>query len=158
MFSGCSNSFSVTPEEVAERYKQDFSASVFAVFGENKAEFDIVKNGMSISIFANSPAELNGIGVEIFDEHVKISYNGMEQEIKKNSLPEGAPFLLLEELFDDLSDSEDFVLSTGKENIIAKSENFSAVLSAEDFSLIEAEFSLFETKFTFSNFEFRPAE
>ena len=48
LLSGCSNSVSVTPQEVAEKYKQDFSASVSAVFGENEAELDIVKNSMSM--------------------------------------------------------------------------------------------------------------
>ena len=158
LFSGCSNSVSVTPQEVAEKYKQDFSASVSAVFGENEAELDITKNSMSIGIFANSPAELSGMGIEIFDEHAKISYNGMEQEIKKDSLPEGTPFLLLEELFEELSDSEDFSLSTENEKIVVKGEGFSAVLSPKDFSLLEAEFPLFETEFSFSNFEFVPAE
>jgi hypothetical protein len=113
---------------------------------------------MSISIFLNNPSELSGMGIEIYDEHAKIIYNGMEQEIRKNSLPEGTPFLLLEELFEDLSDPEDFVLSTENENIVADFGDFSAVLSSEDFSLISAEFPFFETKFTFSNFEFVPSE
>ena len=158
LLSGCSNSVSVTPQEVAEKYKQDISASVAAVFGENEAELDIVKNGMSISISANSPAELAGMGIEIFDEHAKISYNGMEQEIKKDSLPEGTPFLLLEELFEELSDPEEFVLSTENGKITAEGENFSAVFSPEDLILVEAKFPAFETKFTFSDFEFVQAE
>ena len=66
--------------------------------------------------------------------------------------------MLLEELFEELSDPEDFALSTENENIVADFEEFSAVLSSEDFSLISAEFPFFETKFTFSNFEFKPAE
>ncbi len=158
MFSGCSNSPAATPQEVAKAYEQDFFALATIVFGDNKAEFDFEKNGMSISISLNSPAELSGMGIEIFDEHAKISYNGMEQEIRKDSLPEGTPFLLLEELFDELSDPEDFVLSTENENLVAKSDDFSAVLSAEDFSLISADFPTYETKFTFSNFEFKSAE
>lgn len=158
VLSGCSNSLSASPEEIAKAYENDFSVSVKANFGENESEMSVFKNGMSISFLANSPNELSGMGIEIFDEHAKISYNGMEQEINKDSLPEGAPFLLLEELFEELSNPEDFVLSTENGNLIAKSEDFSAALSAEDFSLISAEFPLFETKFTFSNFEFSPAE
>ena len=158
LFSGCSNSVSVTPQEVAEKYKQDFSSSVIAVFGDNRTEMEASKNGMSISVSVNSPAELSGMGIEIFDEHAKIIYEGMEQEIKKDSLPEGTPFLLLEELFEELSDPEEFTLSTESENIVADFGDFSAVLSAEDFSLISAEFPFFETKFTFSNFEFVPSE
>ena len=134
------------------------SASVKAAFGENEAEITVLKNGMSISFSVYSPNELSGMGIEIFDEHAKISYNGMEQEIKKDSLPEGTPFLLLEELFDGLSDPEDFILSTENENLLADFGDFSAVLSAEDFSLISANFPAFETKFTFSDFEFLPAE
>ena len=137
VFCGCSNSVSTTPQEVAEKYKQDFSSSVIAV---------------------NSPAELSGMGIEIFDEHAKIIYEGMEQEIKKDSLPEGTPFLLLEELFDELSDPDEFTLSTENENIIAKGEGFSAVLSPENFSLVSAKFPLFETEFTFSDFVFKSAE
>ena len=158
LFSGCSNSVSVTPQEVAEKYKQDFSSSVIAVFGDNRAEMEASKNGMSISISVNSPAELSGMGIEIFDEHAKIIYEGMEQEIKKDSLPEGTPFLLLEELFEELSDPDEFTLSTENENIIAKGEGFSAVLSPEDFSLVSAKFPLFETEFTFSDFVFKSAE
>lgn len=158
LISGCSNSVSAAPQDIAERYKQDFSASVFAVFGESKAEFDILKNGTSIRISATSPEELSGMGIEIGDEHAKISYNGMEQEIKKDSLPEGTPFLLLEELFGELSDAEDLTLSTENGNLAVKGEDFSAVLSVEDFELVEAKFPVFETEFTFSNFEFKPAE
>ncbi len=158
LLSGCSNSPAATPQEVAKAYEKDFSASAMIVFGDNKAEFDVLKNGMSISILLNSPAELSGMGIEIFDEHAKITYNGMEQEIRKDSLPEGTPFLLLEELFEELSDPEDFSLSTENENLAADFGDFSAVLSAEDFSLISAEFPFYETKFTFSNFEFGSTE
>ena len=158
MFSGCSNSVQVTPEEVAKAYNQDFSAASTIVFGDNKTEFDASKNGMSINIIVKSPAELSGMGIEIFDEHAKIGYKGMEQEIEKDSLPEGTPFLLLEELFDELSDPEEFTLSTENENLVANFGDFSAVLSAEDFSLISADFPFYETKFTFSNFEFAPQE
>ena len=157
-FSGCSNSVSASPEETSKAYKNDFSASVKAVFGKNESEMSVLKNGMSISFSVNSPKELSGMGIEIFDEHAKISYNGMEQEIRKDSLPEGTPFLLLEELFEELSDPEEFALSTENGNLVAKNENFSAVLSAEDFSLISAEFPFFETKLTFSDFEFKPLE
>ena len=155
---GCSKSVSVTPQEVAEKYKQDFSSSVIAVFGDNWTEMEASKNGMSISISVNSPAELSGMGIEIFDEHAKIIYEGMEQEIRKDSLPEGTPFLLLEELFEELSEPEDFSLSTENENLAADFGDFSAVLSSEDLSLISAEFPFYETKFTFSNFEFKSAE
>ncbi len=158
LFSGCSNGVSATPQEVAKVYDRDFSAKVLAVFGENETEMEISKNGMSISILVNSPAELAGMGIEIFDEHAKVTYNGMEQEIDKEKLPERTPFLLLEELFDELSDPEEFSLSTENENVIAKGENFSAVLSPEDFSVISAEFPFSNTKFTFSNWTFTPAE
>ena len=158
LFSGCSNSLKVTPQEVADAYGKDFSASVKAVFGERETEMSVSKNGMSISIIVNFPAELSGMGIEISDEHAKIGYKGMEQEIEKDSLPERTPFLLLEELFEELSDPEDFVLSTENGNLIAKGEDFSAVLSSENFSVISAEFPFYETKFTFSNFEFRRQE
>ena len=158
MFSGCSNPVQATPAEVAKAFEQDFSAASKIVFGDNKTEFDVLKNGMSISIIVNSPAELAGMGIEISDEHAKIGYKGMEQEIEKGSLPEGTPFLLLEELFEELSDPEEFTLSTENENLVADFGDSSAVLSAENFSVISAEFPLFETKFTFSNFEFKPAE
>ena len=158
VFCGCSNSVSTTPQEVAEKYKQDFSSSVIAVFGDNRAEMGASKNGMSISVSVNSPAELSEMGIEIFDEHAKIIYEGMEQEIKKDSLPEGTPFLLLEELFDELSDLDEFTLSTENENIIAKGEGFSAALSPENFSRVSAKFPLFETEFTFSDFVFKSAE
>ena len=158
MFSGCSNSLKVTPQDVAGAYGKDFSASVKAVFGERETEMSVSKNGMSISISVTSPAELEGMGIEIFDEHAKIIYEGMEQEIKKDSLPEGTPFLLLEELFDELSEPDEFTLSTENENIIAKGEGFFAVLSPENFSLVSAKFPLFETEFTFSDFVFKSAE
>ena len=158
LFSGCSNVAEVTPQETAKAYEQDFTSAARVVFGDNEAEITITKNGMSISVFVISPAELEGMGIEISDEHARISYDGMEQEIRTDSLPEGTPFLLLEKLFDELSNPEDFVLSTENENLIADFGDFFAVLSAEDFSVISAEFPLFETKFTFSDFEFRPAE
>ena len=140
MFSGCSNSWKVTPQDVANAYGKDFPASVKAVFGERETEMSVSKNGMSISITVNSPAELSGMGIEISDEHAKIGYKGMEQEIEKNSLPEGTPFLLLEELFEELSDPEEFTLSTENENIVADFGDFSAVLfrsSARNFRFLK---------------------
>ena len=104
LISGCSNVSNVTPGEVAGVYNGDFTAEARAVFGDNEAEMLITKNGMSISISVTSPAELEGMGIEISDEHAKISYEGMGQEIKTDSLPEGTLFLLLEKLFDELSD------------------------------------------------------
>ena len=158
LFSGCSNPVPATPEEVSETYKQDFSVSAKAVFKGMESEMDVAKNGMSISVYVKSPSELAGMGIEIFDEHAKISYNGMEQEIKKDSLPEGTPFLLLEELFVELSDPEDFTLSTENGNLIADFGDFSAVLSAEDFSLLSAVFPEHETEFVFADFELKTAE
>ena len=157
-FSGCSSETNATPEDVAKAYKRDFSAAAKTVFKDMDTEMDIAKNGMSINIVLDSPKEVSGMGIEIFDEHAKISYEGMEQEIKTDSLPEGTPFLLLKDLFDELSDPEDFTLSTENEKLVAKGEDFSAVLSPEDFSLISAEFPFYETKFTFSNFAFAAAE
>ena len=154
LLSGCSNAPEATPQEAAKAYNGDFTAEARTVFGDSEAEITIAKNSMSISIFVTYPAELEGMGIEIFDEHAKISYDGMEQEIKTDSLPEGTPFLLLEKLFDELSDSEDFILSTENGNLLAKGEDFSAVLSAEDFSLISAKFPAYETEFAFSEFLF----
>ena len=100
--SGCSNSALTDPKEVAKAFEGDFSAAAKVSFDDTEAEMDISKNGMSISILLNNPPELSGMGIEIYDEHAKIIYNGMKQEIRKNSLPEGTPFLLLEELFEEL--------------------------------------------------------
>lgn len=158
LLCGCSKASSVTPQEVSEEYKKDFSVSAKAAFDNSESEMKISKNGMSISISVESPAELSGMGIEIFDEHAEVSYNGAKQEIKKESLPEGTAFLLLEELFDELSDPEGFSLSTDGERIIAENGDFSAVISSEDFSLISAEFPFYETEFVFSEFEFSAAE
>ncbi len=157
-FAGCSNASEATGTDVAVAYANDFSASAKAVFGENEATVEIVKNPMSISFFVKSPKELEGLLVEVFDEHAKISYQGMEQEIKKDNLPDGAVFLLLEELFEDLEDGEDLVLSMEDGKVNVNEEDFSAVLSEEDLSLISADFPKYKTSFEFSEFAFAPSE
>ena len=151
---GCSKAVSVAPQEVADAFQRDFSAKATAVFGESKTEMSITKNGMSISILLDSPAELAGMGIELDDEHAKITYHGMEQEIKTDSLPGGTPFLLLEDLFDALADADDFSLSTEEEKITAENDDFTAVLSEEDFSLISAAFKEYATEFSFSEWSF----
>ena len=151
---GCSKAAAAEPAEVALAFAQDFSAEALVTFGGNEAGMSIAKNSMSISILLNSPEELAGMGIELFDEHAKVSYQGMEQEINTDTLPEGTPFLLLEELFDDLADPDEFTLSTEGENLLAKNEDFTAVLSAEDFSVISAKFPLYDTQFTFSGWVF----
>ncbi len=156
LLCGCSNSVSVAPQQVANVYKNGFTAKATAVFGESKTEMSITKNPTSISILLNSPAELSGMGIELFDEHAVISYEGMTQEIKTENLPDGTAFLLLEELFEELSDPEDFTLSTEADRIIAKNEDFTAVLNEENFAPISAKFSEYATEFTFSEFEFIP--
>ena len=155
---GCSNNALPSAEEVAKAYAGDFSTAAKVVFDGNEAEMKIEKNPMSISILLSFPAEISGMGIELFDEHAKITYEGMEQDIKTDNLPEGTPFLLAAELFEELSDPEDFVLSTENGNIIAKGDDFSAVLSPEDFSLTSAEFPEFKTDFAFSDFAFSSAE
>ena len=155
---GCSNNTPPSAEEVAKAYAGDFSTAAKVVFDGNEAEMKIEKKPMSISILLSFPAEISGMGIELFDEHAKITYEGMEQDIKTDNLPEGTPFLLVAELFEEFSDPEDFVLSTENGNIIAKGDDFSAVLSPEDFSLISAEFPEFKTNFAFSDFAFSSAE
>lgn len=155
---GCSNAVSVTPQEIAAAFQGDFSAKATAVFGENETGMSVAKNGMSISILLDSPAELAGMGIELFDEHAKVTYQGMEQEIDTDSLPGGTPFLLLEELFDELADPEEFTLSTEDGNLVAKNDDFAAVLSSEDFSLLSAVFARYATEFCFSEWEFGAAE
>ena len=156
--SGCSNVALPSAEDVAKTYSQDFSANVIGTFGKNKTEIEVLKNGMSISFLLDFPKELSGMEVVLSDEHARVIFEGMEQEINTENLPEGTPFLLLEELFEELSDPEDFVLSTENENLVANSDDFTAVLSAEDYSLISAEFSQYATKFTFSDFAFGNAK
>ncbi len=154
ILGGCSNSVAVTSTEVADVYKNDFSVNVFAVFGKNETEMTVTKNGMSIGILLNSPDELSGMGIEISDEHAKITYDGMEQDIEADSLPSGTPFLLLKELFDDISNPDEFVLSTENKCLTARGENFSAIISEDELLIISAEFPEFETKFTFSEWDF----
>ncbi|MBR2041664.1 MAG: hypothetical protein IJ945_04760 [Oscillospiraceae bacterium] len=151
---GCSKNALPSAQEVAKAYQGDFSAAAKVEFRDGEAEMEIAKNPMSISISLSFPAEISGMGIEIFDEHAKITYEGMEQEIRKENLPEGTPFLLAEELFEELSDPEDFTLSTENGNITASGDDFSAVLSAEDFSVISAVFPEYGVSFAFSDFEF----
>lgn len=155
---GCSNAVAATPQEVAAAFGQDFSAKATAAFGDNETSMSISKNGMSISILLDSPAELAGMGIELSDEHAKVTYQGMEQELDADSLPDGTPFLLLEELFDELANADEFTLSTEDGNIIARNDDFTAVLSAEDFSLISAVFEGYATEFSFSDWAFGGAE
>lgn len=158
LFTACSNSVTVTSTEVADVYKKDFSVKVLAVFGENETEMTVTKNGMSIGILLNSPDELSGMGIEISDEHAKITYDGMEQEIEINSLPNGTPFLLLKELFEEISNPDEFVLSTENNCLTARGENFSVIISEDELLMTSAEFPTFETKFTFSEWNFGTSE
>lgn len=152
--SACSNAQAPAPQDVAKAYGGDFSTAAKVNFGENEAEMQITKNPMSISILLDFPAEVSGMSIELFDEHAKITYEGMEQNIKTDSLPEGTPFLLIRELFEELADPDDFTLSTENDLLKAQGDDFSAVLSPEDFSLISAEFPEYRTSFAFSGFEF----
>ncbi|MBQ7874787.1 MAG: hypothetical protein IJ306_06485 [Oscillospiraceae bacterium] len=154
---GCSNAAAATPQEVAAAFRKDFSAKATAVFGDNETGMSISKNGMSISILLDSPAELAGMGIELFDEHAKVTYQGMEQEIDTDSLPGGTPFLLLEELFNELANADEFALSTEDGNLVAKNDDFTAVLSSEDLSLISAAFQRYATEFSFSDWAFGEA-
>ena len=158
ILSGCSNSVLPSAEDVTNAYKNDFSAAAKVSFDDNEAEMKITKKPMSISISLVFPAEISGMEIVLSDEHAKINYEGMEQTVRIDSLPEGTPFLLLAELFEELSDPEDFVLSTENGNIIAKGDDFSAVLSSENFSIVSAEFPEYRTSFAFSDFNFSASE
>ncbi len=158
MLCSCSNALAVSTAEVAAAYQGNFTAKVKAVFGGNEAEFTVAKKPESISISATYPCELAGMSIELFDEHAAITYEDMTQDIDTDNLPEGTAFLLLQELFEELADPEDFALSTEKENLRAQNEDFSAVLNSRDFGLISAKFEKYATEFTFSDWNFAAAE
>ena len=158
VLAGCSKAFEPKPKDVAAVYKNDFSVKAKATYGENETDFKITKNGMSISFVVESPKELSGLSIALSDEHAKVDFEGMELLLETENLPEKAPFFLVEELFENLSDEEDFTLSTDKNSVLAKGENFSAILSPEDFLLESAAFSEYKTEFSFSEWEFYAEE
>ena len=154
MLSGCSVSALPKTADISEAYKKDFSALVTVEYGEETAKMEITKNGMSISFLLREPEELSGMSMVLFDEHAKVTYEGMTQDIDADKLPDSAPFLLLEELFDELSEPDEFVLSAENGEIIVQGDDFIATLYAEDFSLKNAVFPRFDTEFVFERFEF----
>lgn len=154
VFSGCSNPAMPSPSEVSEKYKNGFSALATAEYGEDTAETEIIKNGMSISFLLKNPPELSGMSIVLFDEHAEVTYEGMTMDIDTENLPDFAPFLLLAKLFEELSDPEEFALSTASGEIIVQSDDFTAVLSSEDLSLKTAVFPRFDTEFDFEKMEF----
>ena len=154
MLSGCSVSALPKTADISEAYKKDFFAVATASYGEETTKMEITKNGMSISFLLCEPEELSGMSIVIFDEHAKVTYEGMTQDIDADKLPDSAPFLLLEELFDDLSNPDEFVLSTAEGEIIAQGDDFAATFSLEDYSLKNAVFPRFNTEFVFERFEF----
>lgn len=158
LLCGCSGAAPMSSAEVATKYQGSFSAAARAEFDNIESEIGVEKNPMSISISILSPEELSGMEIEISDEHAKVTYEGMEQELDIDRLPEGTVFLLLDELFEKLSEPDEFTLSTGEEGISVKAEDFSAVLSKEDFSLISADFPFYGAEFFFSEFSFSEAE
>ena len=154
MLSGCSISALPKTADISEAYKKDFSALVTVEYGEETAKMEITKNGMSISFLLREPEELSGMSMVLFDEHAKVTYEGMTQDIDADKLPDSAPFLLLEELFDELSEPDEFVLSAENGEIIVQGDDFIATLYTEDFSLKNAVFPRFDTEFVFERFEF----
>ena len=154
MLSGCSVSALPKAADISEAYKKDFFAVATASYGEETAKMEITKNGMSISFLLRKPVELSGMSIVLFDEHAKVTYEGMTQDIDADKLPDSAPFLLLEELFDDISNLDEFVLSTAEGEITAQGDDFAATLSLEDYSLKNAVFPRFDTEFVFERFEF----
>ncbi len=157
MFSGCSNAGTPSAAEVSEKYRKDFSANVSAVYGKENAKGKITKNGMSISILLNEPEELKGMSITVFDEHADISYEGMTQRIETDDLPDGAPFLLLEKLFDELSDPDEFTLSTAKDGFAVNGDDFTAAVD-DDLVLQNAVFPRYDTEFVFDGWDFLPSE
>ena len=153
-FCGCSKEIWVTPQEVAERYSEDF----FVAAKTEETEMDISKNRMSISFDVKNPKEISGLKVELSGEHAKVIYEGMEQSINTKNLPEKAPFLLVSYFFECLADAEKFSLSIEGDNIIAKNEDFTAVLSKENFSVVKAVFPQYDAEFFFSEWSFSSAE
>ena len=154
VLSGCSISALPKTEDISEVYKKDFSALVTAEYGEETAKMEIEKKGMSISFLLREPEELSGMSISLFDEHAEVMYEGMIQNIEKDNLPDYAPFLILKELFEELSEPDEFFLSTADGELIAQGDEFIATLSPEDLSLKNAVFPQFDTEFDFEKFEF----
>ena len=154
MLSGCSDSVLPKTADVSEVYKKDFSALVTVEYGEETAKMEIEKKGMSISFLLREPEELSGMSMALFDEHAKVTYEGMVLDINTDKLPDSAPFLILKELFEELSEPDEFFLSTADGGIIVQGNDFIATLYTEDFSLKNAVFPQFDTEFDFEKFIF----
>ncbi|MBR3935528.1 MAG: membrane lipoprotein lipid attachment site-containing protein, partial [Oscillospiraceae bacterium] len=122
VLSGCSISALPKTEDISEVYKKDFSALVTAEYGEETAKMEIEKKGMSISFLLREPEELSGMSISLFDEHAEVMYEGMIQNIEKDNLPDYAPFLILKELFEELSEPDEFFLSTADGELIAQGD------------------------------------
>lgn len=154
MLSGCSISALPKTEDISEVYKKDFSALVTVEYGEETAKMEIEKKGMSISFLLREPEELSGMSIALFDEHAKVTYEGMVLDINTDKLPDSAPFLILKELFEELSEPDEFFLSTADGELIAQGDEFIATLSPEDLSLKNAVFPQPAMEFNFEKFEF----
>lgn len=153
IFVGCSKA-PAEPQDVSKAYQADFSAAVNAECGEENFKIKIQKNGTSISFYVEEPENLAGLSISLDGEHASVSYKDIQTEFDVKNLPEKAPFLLLLKLFDELSSPEEFVLSTAGDELFAQGKDFAAVLSSEDFSLINAVFPEYETEFEFFDFKF----
>ena len=147
---GCSSSFVPSAKTVSEAYNSDFSADVTALADDFDAKIKVSKNGKSISFVVIYPEDIAGMSIALFDEHALISYEGMEQKIKKENLPEKAVFLLLEDFFEDMSDPEEIVLTAEGDKLLVTSDDFFGELDKENFSPKEITFPQYNAKFLFS--------
>lgn len=156
IFCGCSKNEKVRADEISKAFKNGFSARVTVLCGEDEIEMTLLKNGTSISFFAEKPAELKGLSIVLFDEHAKVNFEGMELSLQTEKLPEKAPFLLLEKLFKNLENPAEENPSTDENSVLINEKDFFARLSKKDFSAESAIFPEYKTEFSFSEWEFLP--
>lgn len=154
LFSACSSVKPLSTKDVAARYESLVSASVTVETTEDIFRMNVTKNGMSIALFIEEPAELHGLSITKTGDEVTAEFEGMAVAFPAERLPSAAPFLLFCEALEALQTPESFSVKSQKDGVSASAKRFSGKLDPETLALQTLDFPAEQVRFSFENIVF----
>ena len=154
VLTSCSAVEKVSPQEISSVFGKDFSAKGVLCFDGIECEAELKSSEGKMRLSVEKTENISDFYAETDGKTIKLGYGELSADFIYSELPEKMPLKLFYSAFAELSEPDKISLSFSEGEITAFGENFSAVLSSEDFSLIRMDFPKYGVKFFAEEFAF----
>lgn len=130
---GCSKSPTLSSEQIAAVFADDFTCSVKIISGDDVFCADVAKSRDKMTFCVTCPEDMSGLSATIDGENISFEFLGIKAEFSANALPEKAPAKLFYNAVNILSLPDRISLAEEEFRIIAYGDGFSAELDKGEF-------------------------